>query len=157
MSDNYTLWMAQELKKLIDVIANGANPDSDQFITQLAEVRRGLEYGRKVPGSINDLLLRMGQNFIDYLRVYKKQQKRARPPGVPPGGRPTILTGGTPQGMPAPPGFPQSTTAEPLSVPSEQNPTFDVEELKGALASRKKKKVESNMKGSLDLLKEYDE
>jgi hypothetical protein len=159
MSDNYTLWMAQELKKLIDQIASGENPDSESFLQQVGEVQRGLEYGRNAPGSINDLLLRMGQNFIDYLRVYKKQRRRARPPGVPPGGQPTILTGGGGPSTTPPPGFPTegSTSSDTLPGHSEETATFDVDELKGALESRKKKKVESNMKGSLDLLKDYDE
>lgn len=160
MSDNYTLWMAQELKKLIDEIASGANPDSEPFQKQVGEVQRGLDYGKNAPGSINDLLLRMSQNFIDSLRVHKKQRRRARPPGVPPGGQPTVLTGGggAERVSEPPPGFPVNpTTASPPPETSTESGTFDVNELKGALETRKKKAVESKMKGSLDLLREYEE
>ncbi len=143
MSEDYTGWMAQEIKKLIDLLANRAlqnNPD--ELNKQIAEVQRGIEYGIKNPGSIDDLLLKIGRQIIDSLQVYIRRLRRPST-GIPPGGQATILTGG---GV--------YDTTEVNTTESDQ---FSVDELKGALASRKKEKLEKKMKGSLDLLKEYDE
>jgi len=157
MTENYTLWFAQELKKLIDLLAEGKG--IEHIETQLSEINRGIEYGTTVSGSIETLLLKMGQNIADSMRIHLRQQRRPGesrfPGGIPPGGTPTILTGGggrtdtTP-----PPGFPG---AAPSGTNHEEPLTYSVDELKSALESRKKKSVESKMKGSLDLLKDYDE
>ena len=141
-STDYTAWFCQEMKKLLDLIAERAhqrNPTS--LNTQIAEIQRGIEYGINNPGSIDDLLLKLGRNFIDSYQVYLRQMKSRTPAGVPPGGQATLLAGVG-------------------GAPTEPEPTsqqFSVDELKGALKSRKKEKVVSKMKGSLDLLKDYDE
>jgi hypothetical protein len=143
MAEDYTGWMSQEIKKLIDLLANRAlqnNPD--ELNKQIAEVQRGVEYGTNNPGSIDDLLLKVGRQFIDSLQVYIRRMRRPST-GIPPGGQATILSGGG-----------AYDTPEANDTSSDQ---FSVDELKGALASRKKEKIEKKMKGSLDLLKEYEE
>ncbi|UCE14852.1 MAG: hypothetical protein JSV04_06630 [Candidatus Heimdallarchaeota archaeon] len=134
---NYNPWFAEQLKNLIELIANQS--PQDQMNTQISEIQRGVEYGTNHPGSINDLLLKIGRNLIDSLQVYYRQQRQRSPTGVPPGGQATLLAG---------------TEGELSGAASQQ---FSVDELKGALASRKKEKVVKKMKGSLDLLKEFDE
>ncbi|NHJ02596.1 MAG: hypothetical protein EAX86_10700 [Candidatus Heimdallarchaeota archaeon] len=139
MAEDYSLWMGQELKKLIDLLANRSfqmNPDS--LNAQIAEVRRGVEYGTSNPGSIDELLLKVARQFIDSLAVYMRQMRKSNT-GIPPGGQATVLTGGTMDDF----------------TPS-QSDQFSVDELKGALASRKKKDLEGKMKGSMDLLKDQD-
>ncbi len=150
-SDDYTEWFCEEIKKLIDLISKRAlenNPDS--LNQQIIEVKRGVDYGTNNPGSINDLLLKVGRQFIDSLQVYIRQMRKPNT-GIPPGGQATILAGGGGR-----------ERLEPYDIPpSEPTPAapskFSVDELKGALATRKKDKVEKKMKGSLDLLREYDE
>ncbi|MFW9905270.1 MAG: hypothetical protein ACFFFH_13100 [Candidatus Thorarchaeota archaeon] len=141
-STDYTAWFCQEMKKLLDLIADRShqrNPIS--LNTQIAEIQRGIEYGINNPGSIDELLLKLGRNFIDSYQVYLRQMKSKTPTGVPPGGQATLLAG-----------------VDSPSIESEStSQQFSVDELKGALKSRKKEKVVSKMKGSLDLLKEYDE
>ncbi|MFX0172422.1 MAG: hypothetical protein ACFE9L_10910 [Candidatus Hodarchaeota archaeon] len=138
---DYTAWFGHELKKLIDLITKRAVRENPEIVRgQIAEIQRGIEYGSNTPGAIDELLLKLGRNLVDSLEVYIRQMKSRTPSGVPPGGQPTILTGGGP--------------VEDISQSSQ---SYSVDELKGALASRKKKAVESKMKGSLDLLKEYDE
>jgi hypothetical protein len=143
MSDsvNYTLWYAQEMKKLIDLIAKKAS--TEELKPQITEIHRGSEYATNYPGSIDELLLKLGRNLVDSLQVYLRQMRTKSKTGIPPGGQPTILTGGE--------------AMDALEIPTDSNTDFSVDELKGALANRKKKAVESKMKGSIDLLKEYDE
>ena len=139
-STEYTSWMGQEMKKLIDLLVNKAfqtNPDS--INSQIEEIRRGLEYGLNNPGAIDELVMKVARNFVDSFQVYLRQAKRPNT-GIPPGGQATVLTGGTFEDTP----------------PSAQPDQFSVDELKGALASRKKQKVEKKMKGSMDLLKDYE-
>ena len=139
-SQEYTSWMGQELKKLIDLIVNKAfqtNPDSVN--TQIGEIRRGLEYGLDNPGAIDELVMKIARNFVDSFQVYLRQAKRPNT-GIPPGGQATVLTGGTFE-----------------DTPATESDQFSVDELKGALASRKKQKVEKKMKGSMDLLKDYEQ
>ncbi|MHA1976481.1 MAG: hypothetical protein ACW98I_06270 [Candidatus Hodarchaeales archaeon] len=139
-SQDYNPWIGQEMKKLIDLIVNKAfqtNPDS--INAQIEEIRRGLEYGLNNPGAIDDLVMKVARNFVDSFQVYMRQAKRPNT-GIPPGGTATVLTGGTFE-----------------DTPSTQTDQFSVDELKGALASRKKQKVEKKMKGSMDLLKDYEQ
>ncbi len=136
---DYNPWMGQELKKLIDLVVNKAFKTNPEAInSQIAEIRRGLEYGLNNPGAIDDLVMKVARNFVDSFQVYMRQAKRPNT-GIPPGGQATVLTGGT---------FEETPEAEPDQ--------FSVDELKGALASRKKQKVEKKMKGSMDLLKDYE-
>ncbi len=138
-SQDYNPWMGQELKKLIDLIVNKAFKTNPQAIeSQIAEIRRGLEYGLDNPGVLDDLVMKVARNFVDSFQVYLRQAKRPNT-GIPPGGQATVLTGGTFE-----------------DVPSAESDQFSVDELKGALASRKKQKVEKKMKGSMDLLKDYE-
>lgn len=143
MSDpaNYTLWYAQEMKKLIDLIANKAT--TEELKPQISEIQRGSEYATNYPGAIDELLLKLGRNLVDSLQVYLRQMRTRSRTGIPPGGQPTILTGGG--------------AMDSVEVPTASSKDFSVDELKGALANRKKKAVESKMKGSIDLLKEYEE
>lgn len=142
-TENYSAWFCQELKKMIDLIANQTYVTNPQVLNnQIMEIQRGVEYGTNNPGSIDDLLFKLGRNLIDSLQVYLRQMRSRSPAGVPPGGQATILAGA---GGDQPSDFGTS------------DQQFSVDELKGALATRKKKKVVSKMKGSLDLLKEYDE
>ncbi len=138
MSDNdYTAWIGQEVKKMVDLLTSRSyksNPDAVN--AQISEIQRGIEYGMNNPDSIDPLVIKMARSFVDSIQIYMRQMKRSNT-GIPPGGQATVLT--------AP------TMEEPVD-PSQ----FSVDELKGALASRKKKKVESKMKGSMDLLKDYD-
>ena len=138
---DYTAWFCQEMKKLLDLIADRSHHSNPISVnTQIAEIQRGIDYGINNPGSIDDLLLKLGRNLVDSFQVYLRQMKAKTPTGVPPGGQATLLAG-------------VGGTSEP-ELSSQQ---FSVDELKGALKSRKKEKVESKMKGSLDLLKDYDE
>lgn len=131
---DYTQWLGQELKKLIDLVTNQAfQNDPEGLNRQIAEIRRGIGYGENNPGSINELVMKIARNFIDSFEVYVRQMKRPHT-GIPPGGQATALTG-TFDG-------------------SEEQEPFSVDELKGALKSRKKKSLESKMKGSMDLLKD---
>ncbi|MFX0123596.1 MAG: hypothetical protein ACFFAE_08125 [Candidatus Hodarchaeota archaeon] len=140
---DYTAWFCQEMKKLLDLIAERSHQTNPTSVnSQIAEIQRGIDYGINNPGSIDDLLLKLGRNFIDSFQVYLRQMKSRTPAGVPPGGQATLLAG-------------VSSTPESESDPTSQQ--FSVDELKGALKTRKKEKVVSKMKGSLDLLKEYDE
>ncbi|UCG04271.1 MAG: hypothetical protein JSW11_09850 [Candidatus Heimdallarchaeota archaeon] len=139
---DYTAWFCQEMKKLLDLIADRSHQTNPTSVdSQIAEIQRGIDYGINNPGSIDDLLLKLGRNFVDSFQVYLRQMKARTPTGVPPGGQATLLAGvgGTPQ------------------TESETSQQFSVDELKGALKSRKKEKVVKKMKGSLDLLKEYEE
>ena len=138
-SQDYTAWMGQEMKKLIDLITNRSfQNDPESLNKQIAEIQRGLEYALNNPGAVDELVMKVARNFVDSFQVYFRQMKRPHS-GIPPGGQATVLTGGT------------------LDTSEAQSDQFSVDELKGALASRKKKKVESKMKGSMDLLKDYDE
>ena len=138
-SQDYTAWMGQEMKKLIDLIINRSfQNDPESLNKQIAEIQRGLEYALNNPGAVDELVMKVARNFVDSFQVYFRQMKRPHS-GIPPGGHATVLTGGT------------------LDSSEAQPDQFSVDELKGALASRKKKKVESKMKGSMDLLKDYDE
>ncbi len=133
-SIDYTKWMGQEMKKLIDLIINRAfQNDPEGLNHQITEIRRGISYGENNPASIDELVMKIARNFIDSFEVYWRQMKRPHT-GIPPGGQATALTG-TFDG-------------------SEEQEPFSVDELKGALASRKKKSLESKMKGSMDLLKD---
>jgi hypothetical protein len=138
-SQDYTGYMGQEMKKLIDLITNRSfQNDPESLNKQIAEIQRVLEYALNYPGSVDELVVKVARNFVDSFQVYFRQIKRPHS-GIPPGGQATVLTGGT------------------LDTSEAQPDQFSVDELKGALASRKKKKVESKMKGSMDLLKDYDE
>lgn len=143
MSSDYTSWFCQEMKKLLDLIANRAYQTNPIDVNnQIAEIQRGVEYGTNNPGSIDDLLLKLGRNFIDSFQVYLRQRKTKSPTGIPPGGQATLLAG---------------VGESPLSEAETASQQFSVDELKGALKTRKKEKVVKKMKGSLDLLKEYDD
>ncbi|WP_455143490.1 hypothetical protein [Candidatus Hodarchaeum mangrovi] len=137
-STDYTAWMGQEMKKLIDLIVNRRS--HEELAPQIAEIRRGVDYGTNYPGSIDELLLKTARQFVDSLEIYLREIRRKQySGGIPPGGQATILSG---------------------TYDSEESPSSDqisVDELKNALQTRKKKTVESKMKGSLDLLKNYDE
>lgn len=133
---DYTQWMGQELKKLIDLItARAFQNDQEALNNQIGEIRRGIGYGENNPNSIDPLVMKIARNFIDSFEVYLRQMKRPQT-GIPPGGQATVLTGTLDDGS------------------SQQQEQFSVDELKGALASRKKKDLESKMKGSMDLLRE---
>lgn len=140
---DYTAWFGHELKKLIDLITKRTVQENPEIVKgQIAEIQRGVEYETNNPGSIDELLLKLGRNLIDSLQVYIRQMQPRTPSGIPPGGQPTILTGGGAVGP---------------STRTQSEESYSVDELKGALASRKKKNVETKMKGSLDLLKEYED
>jgi len=135
---DYTAWMGQEMKKLIDLLVNRRSPE--ELAPQIAEIRRGVDYGTNYPESIDELLLKTARQFVDSLEIYLREIRRKQySSGIPPGGQATILTG----------------TYEPEENPASDQ--FSVDELKNALQTRKKKTVENKMKGSLDLLKNYDE
>ena len=142
--EDYTNWMGQEVKKLIDLITKQNfqnNPES--LHNQIAEIKRGVEYGTTNPGSIDELLLKIARQFVDSLQVYTRQMRKTDT-GIPPEGQPTILSGGG--------------SFEPEEATRAPKPEkFNVDELKGALATRKRDKVEKKLKGSLDLLREYEE
>jgi hypothetical protein len=143
-TEDYTDWMGQEVKKLIDLLTTRTlqnNPDA--LNNQIAEVQRGIEYGTTNPGSVDELLLKIGRQVVDSLRIYIRQMRKPDT-GIPPGGQATILTGGV-----------SYEPTQDNSAPKQDK--FSVDELKGALASRKKDKVEKKLKGSLDLLREYEE
>ena len=134
---DYTAWIGQEIKKMVDLLTSRSyisNPDA--LDTQISEIQRGIEYGMNNPDSIDPLVIKMARSFVDSIQIYMRQMKRPNT-GIPPGGQATILTG--------------PTMEEPV-----ESSQFSVNELKGALANRKKKKVESKMKGSMDLLKDYE-
>ena len=140
---DYTAWFCQEMKKLLDLIADRSHQrDPTSVNNQIAEIQRGIDYGTNNPGSIDDLLLKLGRNFIDSFQVYLRQMKARSPTGVPPGGQATLLAG---------------VGESPLSEAETTSQQFSVDELKGALKTRKKEKVVRKMKGSLDLLKEYED
>ena len=142
MSSDYTAWFCQEMKKLLDLIANRVHQTNPAEINdQVAEIQRGVEYGTNNPGSIDNLLLKLGRNFIDSFQVYLRQMKGRSPAGIPPGGQATLLAG---------------VGDSPLKEAETTSQQFSVDELKGALKTRKKEKVVKKMKGSLDLLKEYE-
>lgn len=142
-TNDYTAWFCQEMKKLIDLIANQTYKINPQELNvQIQEIQRGVEYGNKNPGAIDDLLIKMGRNIVDSLQVYARQMRPKTPTGVPPGGKATVLAGV---------GGSQPSRGETFGQ------KFNVDELKGALASRKKEKVVGKMKGSLDLLKDYED
>jgi len=138
MSQNdYTTWLGQEIKKMVDLLTNRSyksNPDAVD--TKISEIQRRIEYGMNNPDSIDPLVMKMARSFVDSIQIYLRQIRRPNT-GIPPGGQATVLTGPT------------------MEAPAEPD-QFSVDELKGALATRKKKKVESKMKGSMDLLKDYD-
>ncbi|MFX1282802.1 MAG: hypothetical protein ACFFB5_04070 [Promethearchaeota archaeon] len=143
MSGDYTAWFCQEMKKLLDLIANRAHQTNPAEVNnQVAEIQRGVEYGTNNPGSIDNLLLKLGRNFIDSFQVYLRQMKARSPTGIPPGGQATLLAG---------------VGDSPISDAGTTSQQFSVDELKGALKSRKKEKIVKKMKGSLDLLKEYED
>jgi len=134
---DYTAWLGQEVKKMIDLLTNRSYKSNPEAVNaQISEIQRGIEYGMNNPDAIDPLVMKMARSFVDSIQIYIRQIKRPNT-GIPPGGQATVLT--------AP------TMEEP--VDSGQ---FSVDELKGALATRKKKKVESKMKGSMELLKDYD-
>ena len=136
-SSDYTAWMGQEMKKLIDLLVNRQSPE--ELAPQIAEIRRGVDYGTNYPGSIDELLLKTARQFVDSLEIYLRELRRKQySGGTPPGGQATILAG----------------TFEPEE--GSVSDQFSVDELKDALQTRKKKNVENKMKGSLDLLKNYD-
>ncbi|MHA2225204.1 MAG: hypothetical protein ACXAC8_08360 [Candidatus Hodarchaeales archaeon] len=145
-SADYTAWFSSEIKKLIDLVANQAS--STDLKSQMGEIQRGVDYGMNNPNSINDLLLKLGRNFIDSLKVYQKQSQTRSHSGIPPGGQATILSGF---------GDIQPSSSSSPSPSSDGEDQFSVDELKGALATRKKEAVVKKMKGSLDLLKDYEE
>ena len=142
--DDYTSWMGQEVKKIIDLITKNTLQNNPEALkNQIAEIQRGVEYGTTNPGSIDELLLKIARQLVDSLQIYTRQARKTTT-GIPPGGQATILSGGG--------SFePEETTKTPIQE------KFSVDELKGALASRKKDKVEKKLKGSLDLLREYEE
>lgn len=139
MSTDYTSWIGQEIKKMIDLLTSRAYKSNPSAIdAQISEIQRGIEYGMNNPESMDPLVLKMARSFVDSIQIYLRQVRKPNT-GIPPGGQATVLTG---------PSMEETTAPEPSQ--------FSVDELKGALATRKKKKVESKMKGSMDLLKDYD-
>jgi hypothetical protein len=135
---DYTGWMGQEIKKMIDLITSREyQSDPESLNRQMTEIRRGISYGENNPGAIDKLVMKIARNFIDSFEVYLRQMKRPHT-GIPPGGQATLLTGAM------------------LEEDEAQQDQFSVDELKGALASRKKKALESKMKGSMDLLKDNE-
>lgn len=142
-STDYTAWFCQEIKKLLDLIADRSHQTNPTSVnSQIAEIQRGIDYGSNNPGAIDDLLLKLGRNFIDSFQVYLRQMKSRTPSGIPPGGQATFLAG---------------VGDSPKSDVETTSQQFSVDELKGALKTRKKEKVVKKMKGSLDLLKEYED
>ncbi len=134
---DYTAWIGQEIKKMVDLLTNRSyNSNPDAINAQIGEINIGIEYGMNNPQAIDPLVMKMARSFVDSIQIYLRQARRPHT-GVPPGGQATVLTG----------------SAVEAPVDSDQ---FSVDELKGALETRKKKKVESKMKGSMDLLKDYD-
>ena len=140
MSTDYTSWIGQEIKKMVDLLTSRTYKSNPNAVDgQISEIQRGIEYGMNNPEAIDPLVLKMARSFVDSIQIYLRQVRRPHT-GIPPGGHATVLTGPS-----------MDTKEEPTE--SDQ---FSVDELKGALATRKKKKVESKMKGSMDLLKDYD-
>ena len=120
---DYTAWIGQEIKKMVDLLTSRSytsNPDA--INTQIGEIQRGIEYGMNNPQAIDPLVMKMARSFVDSIQIYLRQVRRPQT-GVPPGGQATILT--------------ESVVEAP--VDSDQ---YSVNELKGALETRKKKKVE---------------
>ena len=134
---DYTAWIGQEIKKMIDLLTSRSYKSNPEAVnTQISEIQRGIEYGMNNPQSIDPLVMKMARSFVDSMQIYLRQVRRPHT-GIPPGGQATVLTGST------------------METPADSG-QFSVDELKGALETRKKKKVESKMKGSMDLLKDYD-
>ena len=114
---DYTAWIGQEIKKMVDLLTNRSyksNPDA--INTQIGEIQRGIEYGMNNPQAIDPLVMKLARNFVDSIEIYLRQVRRPHT-GIPPGGQATVLTG--------------SAVEKP--VESDQ---FSVDELKGALKHR---------------------
>ena len=134
---DYTAWIGQEVKKMVDLLTSRSYKSNPETVNaQIGEIQRGIEYGMNNPESIDPLVIKMARSFVDSIQIYLRQTKRPNT-GIPPGGQATVLTA-------------------PATEETADSSQFSVDELKGALATRKKKKVESKMKGSMDLLKDYD-
>ena len=59
-SQDYTAWMGQEMKKLIDLITNRSfQNDPESLNKQIAEIQRGLEYALNNPGAVDELVMKV--------------------------------------------------------------------------------------------------
>ena len=77
---SYDNWFSSNLNSLITTIEAQGNPSEIQPI--VLEIQRGIKYASENPGSINPLLVRMGEGLLGpVIRTYKfesdSDQKRA--------------------------------------------------------------------------------
>ena len=103
-ADDYTAWLGQEIKKMVDLLTNRSyktNPDAVN--SQISEIQRGIEYGMNNPESIDPLVMKMARNFVDSLQIYLRQTRRPNT-GIPPGGQATVLSGSAMEAAPVDPG-----------------------------------------------------
>jgi len=69
---DYDNWFYNELTALIQAVLMN---DHETIIAKVSEVRRGISYSTQSPGSINELLARIGQGVIGPIIVDYKLDK----------------------------------------------------------------------------------
>ncbi|MFW9995972.1 MAG: hypothetical protein ACFFD4_28285 [Candidatus Odinarchaeota archaeon] len=123
----YDEWFSLQLQELLQGIYKGEN-----LSNILEQVRRGIEYGEGHPGEISKIFLDIGRAMLRVATGYvaTTTPRMASPIGAP---SQEIFRSGVPKA------------------------DLDVNELKTAIQSRKKKKVREDMKGSIDALKDFDD
>lgn len=140
---NYTPWFADILKQLIDCIVN-QDYNSDNYKNYYAEIKRGLDYSESNPGKIDPTIIKIGK--LIYGSISAIQDTAYQPPKT--FSAPPAQTFQQPQGQ---------SFQQPQAQVFQKPASFEISELKQKLASRKKDKVEKKMRGSIDLLKDFEE
>ena len=73
----YDSWFISKLSDLMNAVVSN---DVTSIQAAYKEVQRGIEYGNSTPGSIQDLLIRMGQGLVGPVIVqYKLERKSVMP------------------------------------------------------------------------------
>lgn len=128
----YDEWMSLQLQDLIHTLVAG---DKDLSVV-LEQVKRGIEYGEQHPDEMSRILIDIGRSIYRSVEEHLKSTQ-------------------APQTAPSPIfDIPGQEVIKSTDIPGSAG--LDVSELKVALQSRKKKKVQDKMMGSLDSLKDFN-
>ena len=138
-STNYTPWFADILKNLIDCIVN-QDYNSDNYKNHYTEIKRGLDYSESNPGKIDPTLIKIGKLIFGSISAVQDTSYQ----------QPTTFSAPPAQTF-------QQPQAQPQAQTFQKPASFEISELKQKLATRKKDKVEKKMRGSIDLLKDFEE
>ncbi|MHA1166356.1 MAG: hypothetical protein ACTSP4_03870 [Candidatus Hodarchaeales archaeon] len=128
----YDEWMSLQIQDLVHTLVAG---DKD-LSSVLEQVKRGIDYGEQHPDEMSRILIDIGRSVYRTVKEYISSTQAPQTPQSP------IFN------------IPGQEVIKSVDMPGDAG--LDVNELKNALQSRKKKKVQDKMMGSLDSLKDFN-